>query len=368
MAVFGRSLAIARGASIALASFAALLPYLALRGTGSSRPRALAAVAFAMLSPWSVWLGAATVPESFVASATAAAAIAVTAPGTSPRARLGFAVSLLAACLSRYEPWPVAAVLAIVLAARARRERDAASIVGAALVAMGPVLWIAWNLHAHGDALHFFARVSRFKQSLGAGSTDPVDAFLLYPRLLVTTRPDVVLGCACALAAARTLLVRAEVRARWLVPLACVAAQLLFLAYGNARDGAPAHHAERALLGATFVLAAFAADVLVEAAPLARLRARGAAIGMAALVLGAWALTTVRALRNVPGTGATENRAAQLERGRALRAEGAGRLVLIPCAYEHFAFIAAYGAPELVETRPTMRMEVGPTCPAVKRQ
>jgi hypothetical protein len=368
MAVFGRSLAVARGASIVLASLAALLPYLALRSTGSTRPRALAAVAFAMLSPWSVWLGAATVPESFTASATAAAAIALGAAGASPRARVGFALALLAACLSRYEPWPVAAVLAIVLAARARRERDMVSLGIAGVVAIGPLLWMAWNLHAHGDALHFFARVSRFKQALGEGSTDPLAAVLLYPRLLVTTRPDVVLAFGCALVAARAFLVRAEVRARWLVPLGCAAAQMLFLAYGNARDGAPAHHAERALLGTTLVLAAVAADVLVQAAPLARARGRGATMGVAVLVLGAWAFTTVRALGNVPGSGAAEDRAPQIVRGRALRAEGAGPIVLTPCAYEHFALIAAYGAPELVDTRPTTSMAVVPTCPAVERQ
>ena len=373
LAVFGRSLAVARGASIALASLAAVLPYLALRSTGSTRPRALAGLAFAMLSPWSVWLGAATVPESFTASATAAAAIALGATGgphvgVSARARIGFALALLAACLSRYEPWPVAAVLAIVLAARARKERSVASLVSALVVAAGPILWMAWNLHAHGDALHFFARVSRFKRALGEGTTDGVAALLLYPRLLVTTRPDVVLAFTCALAGARAFLVPAEVRARWLVPIACGAAQIVFLAYGNARDGAPAHHAERALLGATFILAAFSADVVVEAAAFARSRARGAAIGAGVLIMGAWAITTVRAAADVPGSGAAEDRAPQIRRGKALRAEGAGGLVITPCAYEHFALIAAYGAPEEVEARPSTGVPIIPACPAVERR
>ena len=125
MVVFGRSLAGARVAHVALASVAALLPYLALRASGSTRTRATLAVGFALLSPWAVWLGAATVPESFTASATAAASIAACSSGVSARARVGFAVALLAACLSRYEAWPVAAVLVLILVFRALRERDA---------------------------------------------------------------------------------------------------------------------------------------------------------------------------------------------------------------------------------------------------
>ena len=396
MLVFGRSLAVARWASVAMASLAAALPYLALRGTGATRGRALGAAAFAMLSPWSVWLGAATVPEAVVASATAGAAIALGAragagagaragaragagagarAGAGAGARALFAVAMFAACLSRYEPWPVAAVLAVVLARRAWTERSAGSIACVVLVAAGPLLWIGWNAYAHGDALHFFARVSRFKQSIGEGSVDTVAALLLYPRLLVTTRPDVVLAVTCAGAAAWKLLDREEVRARWTVPLICTAAQIAFLAYGNARDGAPAHHAERALLGATFILAAFAADVLAAAAPVAWARGRAPAIGgVAVVLLGAWAFTTLRALGDVPGAGPTEDRAPQIARGNALRAARATELVVTPCAYEHFALIAAYGAPERVETRPRADdagTATGPgtaTCPAVERR
>ena len=62
------------------------------------------------------------------------------------------------------------------------------------------------------------------------------------------------------------------------------------------------------------------------------------------------------------------DRAPQIERGRALRAEGSGELLVTPCAYEHFALIAAYGAPEAVETRPGAGAPVIPTCPAVERR
>lgn len=355
LTVVGRSLAAARGASIALASLAAILPYAALRGAGAERPRAIAVTAFALLSPWSVWLGAATVPESFTASAIAGAAIGLASESTSRRARVGFAVALLAACLSRYEAWPVAAVLAVAAAFRARRERSAPQLAIAAILALGPLAWMAWNLHAHGDPLHFFVRVSRFKRALGEGATDPVAALLLYPRLLVTTRPDAVL--AGVLAATR--LDRAT-WVRWRLPLACAVAQLGFLVYGNLQDGAPAHHAERALLGIMFVLAAFAADVLIAAPRRTR--------WMGAVLVAAWLATTVHAFADVPGRGPSEDRTAQIARGKALRAEGGGGLAVTPCAYEHFALIAAYGAPEDVTVEPSRNVAVEPTCPAVVRR
>jgi hypothetical protein len=382
MVVAGRSLAAARAASIAFASLAAVLPYVALRMTGATRRAALFALAFATLSPWSLWLGAATVPESFTASFTAAAAIALGSlrePRLPLSARIGFALALLAACLSRYEPWPVAAVLAIVLAVRAlrglgaSREPDTGNgrgdLVVAAIVAVGPLLWLAWNAHAHGDALHFFQRVARFKRALGEGSPGTLDALLLYPRLFVTRRPDIVLALALAFTAGHVFVrSRAEVRSAWLVPLGCAAAEIVFLAYGNARDGAPAHHAERALLGVVFLTAMFAADVLVLAAPAALARARGAALALAGVVVLAWLVNGVVALRDVPGSGSTEDRTAQISAGTALRAEKVEHLELTPCAYEHFALVAAFGAPEKVTILPRTDVPVTASCPAVERR
>jgi hypothetical protein len=369
MALFGRSLAVARAASVALASVALALPYLALRATGATRARALAAVGFAALSPWSIWLGTATVPESFTASFTAAAVIALGCEGPSAirsrAARLGFAALLFAACFSRYEAWPIAAVLAAASARRAvatRAWRDEALTFG--LLAIGPLAWMAWNLHAHGSALHFFARVSTFKRALGDGSTDVGSAIALYPRLLVTIRPDVM----AAVAGAAFSLRGKQVRRRWLVPLLCVAAQLGFLAYGNARDGAPAHHPERALLAAVFVLAAFAADVLVETGPALFAKMRGPAIGGALVLAACWAVGTRLALHDVPGSSSSEDRTAQLAEGRKLRHEGVDHLVVTPCAFEHFALVAAYAAPERVETRARTGAPFGPGCPTVEQR
>jgi hypothetical protein len=383
MIAVGRSLAVARVASIAFASLAVGALYVALRAAGIRRTRAILGVAFATLSPWSLWLGAATVPESFTASFMAAAAIGLGSRDVQDRPSLwltvGLASGLLAACLSRYEAWPVAAVLALALARRALRtpreapasaRARAASLVVTALVAAGPLVWMAWNLHAHGDALHFFARVSRFKRALGEGSTDTLAALLLYPRLLATMRPDVLLAAVvAALIVARTeSSTRAQVARRWLVPLLCAAAQLLFLAYGNARDGAPAHHSERALLGVVFITSAFAADVVAGAAGAALARSRPrAALGALALV-GSWLATTALGLRDIPGTTAGEDRTAQLAMGHALRTEGVPHLELTPCAYEHFALISAFAAPELVTTRASTGAKPSTACPTVERR
>ncbi len=383
MMAAGRSLAVARAASIGLASLAAALPYLAMRWRGSSRLASLLAVAFATLSPWSLWLGASTVPESFTASFTAAAVIALGAarPPLSEadamrlavRVRVGFALALLAACLSRYEPWPVAAVLALVLAKRAvtssGRKQRGNELLLAGIVAVGPLAWLAWNAHAHGDAFHFFQRVARFKRALGEGTQDSIPALLLYPRLLLARRPDVVVAMACAVVTGSLFSsAGAELRRRWTVPLACAAAQLVFLAYGNVRDGAPAHHPERALLGIVFVAAAFAADVLADTVVSAAQAARPAALGIATFISLSWVVNGTALLEDVPGTGTTELRTTQIAAGRALERENVEHVVVTPCAFEHFALVAAFGSPERVTTNPRTNAEVTASCPAVERR
>jgi hypothetical protein len=357
MIVFGRSLAVARATSIALASVAACTPYLALRSSDVPRGRALLASAFAFATPWCLWSGAATVPESFTASFTAAGAIGL-ATTTSRRVVTLSCLALVAACLSRYESWPVAGIAAVALLVRAREPRARrAVLLGAGLCVLAPFLWMAWNAHAHDGPLHFFRRVSTFKRAIGAGSTDTASALLEYPILLVTTRPEVVIPALFVIA---TKLRDRALRDRWLLPLLGAASQLAFLAYGNARDGAPAHHAERALLVALMILALFVAD-----AGLVRLReiGGGTAKAGAACVAVAWVISSFRG-SEMPGRGSSDDRRDQIARGQALR--GSRSLVLQPCAFEHFALIAAYGAPENVEVKPTTGGVMAPECPEVE--
>ena len=380
MAVFGRSLAVAHATSIVLASAAATAPYLTLRSCGIARGRALLAAAFALATPWCVWLGAAPVPESFTASLTAAGVIGLAAVRAHddertdddaserpPRPRMAvlFSLAIVAACLSRYEPWPIAAVLAVALAmraARAPRERRRLVLGLAVLCSLGPLLWMAWNAHAHDGPLHFFRRVSSFKRAIGDGATDTVEALALYPRLLFTTRPELAIPTLFLLPALKN----PHVRRRWGVPLLCVAAQLAFLSYGNARDGAPAHHPERALLGTMMLLALFTADVGMSKLRGLALDGRALAAKAGAAFFGvAWIISSIRGA-DPPGQGAMDDRTEQIARGAKLRADGVKSIVVTPCAFEHFALIAAYGAPEDAMIEP--RTGAAPTseCPNVE--
>jgi hypothetical protein len=259
-----------------------------------------------------------------------------------------------------------------VRALRGPRDARPREVLAATLVALGPLLWIAWNVHAHGDPIHFFERVSRFKRALGEGSTDTLGSLLLYPRLLIGMRPDVLVAIALAVVAASTFITPRlrvmDVQRRWLVPLACAAAELAFLAYGNVRDGAPAHHSERALLGIVFLTAAFAADVLGEAVPAALLREGGAGLKCAVVLGAAWLASSAVAFRDVPGASTAEDRAAQLGAGERLRVERAEHVSLTPCAYEHFAVIAAFAEPERVTTNPSTGAAVTSACPFIERR
>ena len=84
--------------------------------------------------------------------------------------------------------------------------------------------------------------------------------------MLVRCEPEVV---ALALLGASALWMTRQRAAwsRWLRPALALGALMAFLVAGDLRDGAPTHHAERALLAIWFGLALFAADALVRAAP-----------------------------------------------------------------------------------------------------
>jgi hypothetical protein len=366
--VFDRSLAVARAASILLASVAAATPYVALRFANVTRQRALFATALGFGTPWALWLGAATVPESFTASLTAAGIIGLASCRTAsfvPPALSALALGL--ACLSRYEAWPVAAVAAVALAMRAVNARRRSSptfgpdVVAALLCVLGPVLWMAWNAHAHDGPLHFFRRVASYRQRIGEGSTDLVGAIMLYPRLLVTTRPELLTG----LALLPSLLRDPALRRRWGLPLLAAAAQVLFLAYGNVRDGAPTHHPERALLGPLLLFALFTGDAGLEKLKSLVLQGRIRLVRIiVAAMLAVWATWIARGAE-MPGRAPSEQRGEQIARGEALSRDAPARIVVTPCAFEHFALLAAYGAPENADVRPRTGEPLTERCPDI---
>ncbi len=68
-----------------------------------------------------------------------------------------------------------------------------------------------------------------------------------------------------------------------------------------------------------------------------------------AVAFALWCITLPSRYRDAPGTSADEDRAPQIVRGLDLRARDVQKITLVPCAYEHFALIAAFGMPERVD-------------------
>jgi hypothetical protein len=350
MAVFGRTLFVSRVVAVVLAALASVAPYAGLRAMGVARWIALLGALVASASPLSVFLGAATVPEGFTGLVLAGSIFALAS--TSRRAWAFGAVGLLVVCLSRYEPWPVALAAGAVLAWRAVRERRVVVGALAGLAVVGPIAWLVWNAHAHHDALHFFARVSTFRRGHDAVS---LGARLFgYPKALITVFPEALIALLAGLFALREPVFRRS----WALPVVLVLVSLFALVAGDVRDGAPTHHPERALVAIAALMTAFGVHGVSTWAK-----------GRARVVLGAasaaWVLVATWRAADVPGEGPSEDRSVQIARGESLRGMNA-EVEVVPCAYEHFAFIAGYGAPEHVMVLPSDGRPVTEICPTVR--
>ncbi|WP_394827030.1 hypothetical protein [Pendulispora albinea] len=385
MMAFGRSLDVARAVALGMSGVGAVLAHRALRAAGVGRIAAMAGIALAMASPWNAWLGATTVPEGFTGAFVAATAIGAQACGAGAAGRrcwVAVSAVLVCASLSRYEVWPacgvvaLARIVAVVRAARATGRlvpgewavrTQAKNVAFALLPVAGCVAWMAWNLHAHGSATHFVARVTAYRHAIGAAGAPLGEKLAVYPRALLEA-PEILL---VSLAGFAAFAVAPTVRARWTLPLVTSLSVLAFLVYGETQEGAPTHHAARALVSIWWILAPFGVDGAHELVMRMTRRASWRAAAATAAVAGAglawsaarsdmWNLFSAQ-------RGVEESRSAQLEQGYALRKAGAARLVVTPCAYEHFAWIAAYGAPESVEIRPASRAPVTTACPKVEQ-
>lgn len=358
MMVLGRSLAAARAVAMILGAASVAAPYLAMRAAGMKRAAAIAATAVAMTLPWNAWLGVATVPEGWAGALVAAGAIAMPVENARPWA----AVALLLASLSRYEAWPACAVMAVFCvwgaAAAWPREGRRTAIACALVASAGPAAWMLWNLHAHGSALHFLARVTSFRRAIGAADAPLVDKLLDYPRALVMEAPVAALlglvGVAGLLAPGR--------RRRWALPLVTAAAVLAFLVWGDVHDGAPTHHPARALVAVWWILVGAGGDTL---GALVALHRRTFAYAGGALLALATAATLLLHAGDPPGTSDADDREAQIARGLDLRARHVLHADVTPCAFEHFAVLAAWGAPERANIAPRTGAPVTPECPSI---
>ncbi len=355
MLAFGRSLATARATAFVLGVSATMLFWWALRARRVPGAAVIAFAAFAL--PWMAWLSVATVPEALTAGLASAAILGLSARGALGRRDLAFAACILAACLCRYEAWAVALWAISVVARRARDAHQ--SRLGAAIVAtlvLGPLGWLAWNAHAHGDALHFLARVARFRQRSGQAGGSTLTQVWFYPGAVLRDQKEIAV---LAVLAVLGVTLRKDVRDAFARPLSACLMVLLFLMYGAVNDGAPTHHPARALCIVYPVLVA-ATFASVRAWTAERFSVRASWAAWLALAFTSLGMPWLSAER--PGSSPSEDRAPEIARGLSLRASDEQHVSVKPCAYEHLALIAAYGAPERVTVEPAQIPAAGEPC------
>jgi len=215
----------------------------------------------------------------------------------------------------------------------------------AALLAIaGPLGWLVHGARAHGDAWFFLARVADYRRAVGGASVPLLARIFGYPLAVLRCEPELAVVTASAIVAAYAGGVsRALGRYRRLGLL--MAVLLAFLVVGDLYDGAPTHHAERALLPIWLAFAVVAGDVWVGAWPLldrAR-RLRIAAIAAPALVMCVLVVRPWFARRD-----SFIDRSAEVAIGRsaAQAAAPSERVAIDTADFGFYAVMAAFGIPE----------------------
>lgn len=331
--LFGSELGVARAVAVALGIQAALFVWLAARWLGANRAGALLAGLIAALFPWSVWLGAAPLPES---PAAALVLLGLAALGSElPYRRLPGAIAVAAACLCRYEAWPVALMFAIFSLGDARSKRDRFALTSA-LIALAPIAaWLAHGAARHGDPLFFWKRVAGYRQALGGGAS-LFERLGTIPFSFVREEPGLVL----------LLIVLVPALGAWKRyrrPLLAIALLVLFLIAGELGGGGPTHHGARALMPAWYLACVMTGDALGR-------RLSGPFSGKSSiwLFLPALALAASWLSHGATPRDFVDRRTA-LEIGTRARELGAEALLIDTPDYAHLAVTAAFGRPNHAE-------------------
>ena len=326
----------ATGVAVLLACLSGILLYVVARAVGVSAWAAWIGVLTWTLVPASVFTGAATVPE-LPTSALCASAILLLRR-TDLRSAWLAAGLVLPATLSRYEAWPVAIVLMVantVVGVRERTMRCVAQRIGpVALACAGPVVWILWNHHAHGNALSFHVRVSNYWFLSGGGSQG------VWADLRAFVEPLMADGLVLLLVALVAVIGRwgnLRLWRDWMVPgLSCVflVAALLVAQRGG---GAPTHHPERSMLAVWAVGWIAVCDLLPwQVISSHRVFTTGRVVLLVVIATG---LSTARLGRLARSYGV--NRPDELVVGDWLRNRSEGSVWLAPRDYGYFAILAA---------------------------
>ena len=332
---FGTGLEVARATAIGLSLGATVLLYVAARLLGSGKGAALGGAFIATLGiSYSVCLGIAAVPE--VPCAALAIFGAASLLQVDARWRLWGALALSVACLSRYEVWPIAAVVAAYGAIDAITLRRPRFALAGLVAVIGIATWLSIGVLEHGDAAFFVTRVTAYRRALGGLDASLFQRVLEYPVLLVTEAPQL---WALTLATVLFLRVRRALRVGERLPLRVLVsllAMLAFLMLGSVRDGVPTHHAARVLLPIWFFVSLWVAQSLAPFVA-GNLRRTSMAVGLVGSVLGTAAL--------IADPSSFAQRASELEAGKAAQARARGMLAIDTPDYGYFAVQAAFGAP-----------------------
>src|SRR5262249_51264287 len=157
--------------AVALGIASVLLVRVAAGWLTNDARSAFAGAAIVAILPWSVRLGVSTVPE-LPTAACALLSLAALAPNAPPSRPIVGAFALLAATLSRSEPWFIAIGFAGFLAVDAFRDRKrlGANVAAISIVVAGPIVWSAWNLHTYGSATHYLESVTGYRQAMDQGA------------------------------------------------------------------------------------------------------------------------------------------------------------------------------------------------------
>jgi len=333
---FGTGLGVARTVAIVLALAATVLVYVAARVLGTSRIAAVvAAVLSCMLVPYSAFLGVATLPE--VPCAALLLLSAATLAQSHPLLRALGGGSLILACLSRYEAWPIAAAFAAFCLWDALRQRRVVYLGCAALALAGPALWLILSHFNHGDAWFFVGRVTAYRRALGVSDIPLWRRLIEYPWALLWNALGLcILFPIFYFLARRTPELDGPRYARCTVALL---AMLAFLMLGSVRDGVPTHHAARVLLPLWFF------GCVVAGREFAR-RATDPA-GRRRVVVVVAAITSIPLVQglHLPSNEGFAERALELEAGNAARRETNLGLAIDTSDYGYFAVQAGFGSP-----------------------
>jgi hypothetical protein len=343
MKLFAPTFATARIVSAMLTAASSALLFVTLRDAQIIVRNAAFGTALVLLIPWHLYASAAAVPEAYTATLVAIGLTGLVHPRG---LQLWHAFAIFAATLCRYEPWTAAVLLAALSFVPKRGELVASRIAVSCLCVLGLLLWMRWNSFAHDGPLHFYRRVSSFKEAHDARTQGRGPGLWLYPQALWRGAPEFML----ILPAAFACILHRNSRRLGL----CLLGMVVLLLVSAALEGAPTHHPERAWLPVATALFALLPHV-VEASTE---RFGRYSVPLQAGALGS--LLLVLCLRVFAPSPFENTRMALVKEGELLRTSE--HLEIAPCAYEHFALIAGYAMPSRVRILPSQSL--GP-CPHV---